>query len=1018
MKFAYRILFMINILVPIIVYAGTSGKIVGKVTDFETGQPLPGVTVMIEGTNMGAATQLDGTYTILNVPAGTYSLRFSMVGYARTVVQSVRVEIDLTTTVNVQLKASEVITHEVVISAQRPVVTKDVSASEFNIQTRHVQTLPAQTVTDVLTLQAGVEWSSSGIIVRGGGANQTVVMVDGFRMNDERSNIPYSAFGLANTQEIQLQTGGFNAEYGNVRSGVVNVITREGDNNRYSGTINISYAPPQQKHFGLSPYDPASYFNRPYTDPAVCWTGTNNGAWDAYTRSSYPAFQGWILVAQKTLQAGDSTKFLTPTAAQRIWEWQRRRAGDIAQPDYNLDAGFGGPVPIIGQYLGNLRFYLSHFRERDMFVVPLSRDAYTDNHTELKLNSDITPRMKLTMIGIYGEDNSVSPYEWTTVPTGYLMRSQSEVARLLTSSDGMNVLYMPGRYSPSSIYRYVVGLTITHMLTNNTFYDLTLQRSQSRYNTFQLPTRDTSKIYQPVPGYFVDEAPYGYWGYSLGGIDGVLSMGGWMNLGRDQSVISTSSLLFSITSQLGKFNQVKSGLQVYYDDLNVKSGTYSPSMSTWTRSLVYHVWPYRIGAYVQDKLEFEGFIANLGLRWDYSNPNSSYLNLNPYDPLFSAGLGNQIDQKAPKDKARSQSYLSPRLGISHPITENSKLYFNYGHFVSEPSSSYRYLLQRESNGQVDYIGNPNMSYEKTIAYELGFEQNVLGQFLLHVAAYYKDITNQPGWILFQNINTSVNYREAANNNYADIRGFELTLSKVTGGWVRGFLNYTYEVASNGYFGLTQYYQDINKQRQYLMLNPQEIKPVPTPFARANITFEAPESFGPKLAGINPLGGWSLSLLAIWKAGAHDTYNPNSIPGVSNNVQWVDYYDVDMRLARQLSDFPVRGLNMQIYLDITNLFNFKFLNMAGFVDSYDYQSYLASLCFPWEDGDKKGNDKIGDYRPAGVAYDPLEPNPNNDPAITARNNVRKAKKSYIDMPNDESMAFLNPRHVSIGLRISF
>ncbi len=1022
MKSIYVLLIAIVLGFSSHLFAGTTGKIAGKVIDTETAQPLPGVTVIIEGTSMGAATGLDGSYTILNIPPGTYKVRFNMVGYEKTTVEGVRVEIDLTSTVDIQMRPTALVTGEIVVTAERPVVAKDVSNSVVNIQTKSMETLPVETVTDVLTMQAGIQLGTNGILVRGGGANQTIYVVDGFRLNDERSDYPYTAVSLSSAQDIQLQTGGFNAEYGNVRSGVVNVITKDGDRNRYSATLNYNYAPPQQKHFGLSPYDPNSYFNRPFTDPTVCWTGTTNGAWDQNTQENYPTFQGWNAVALKMLQSNDSTA-LTPTGAQRLWEWQRRHTGDINQPDYTIDAGFGGPVPFISQQLGNLRFYLSYFGEQNMFVVPLSRAALTDNHTELKLNADITPNMKLTVMGLYGENNTVSPYDWTTVPNGSGLAFASDPAAYLSSSNGMNILYMPDYYSPESIYRYVLGATLTDVLSPTTFLDISIQRNQSRYNVFQVGLRDTSKIYQPVPGYYVDESPYGYWGYSTGAIDGVTSTGGWMNLGRDQSINSTTSLLFSITSQLDKYNQVKAGFQLYYDDDNINSGTYSPSMSTWTRGLVYHIYPYRLGAYGQDKLEFQGFIANLGVRVDYSNPNTYFYDPGSYSSLFSAGQGNQITVNAPAQKATPDFYISPRLGISHPITEDSKLYFNYGHFVSEPASAYRFQIQRESNGQVDNMANPNLAYEKTISYELGYEQNIFNMFLLHLAAYYKDVSAQPGYVLYQNINTSVNYYEASSNNYADIRGFEASLYKVTGGWIRGFINYTYDVGTSGLFGYTEYYQDINKERAYLLQNPSQSngrlnKPVPQPYANANIEIITPDNFGPVMGGTNPLGGWSLSILANWNAGAYTTYNPAGIPGVLNNVQWVDYYDVDMRLAKDFRAFPIRGLDFQLYMDITNVFNFKFLNYDGFVDSYDWQNYLASLRFPFETGIQQGNDRIGDYRPLGVAYDPLQPNPNNDPTIAAANNRRIATKSYIHMPEDESMAFLNPRRFSFGIRVNF
>jgi hypothetical protein len=115
---------------------------------------------------------------------------------------------------------------------------------------------------------------------------------------------------------------------------------------------------------------------------------------------------------------------------------------------------------------------------------------------------------------------------------------------------------------------------------------------------------------------------------------------------------------------------------------------------------------------------------------------------------------------------------------------------------------------------------------------------------------------------------------------------------------------------------------------------------------------------------------------------------------------------------------LRGYEVQLYMDVQNVFNVKFLNYAGFADSYDYQDYLASLCFSWMDGDKKGDDRIGEFRSDDVAYDPLEPNPNNDPAISARNQIRKDNKSYIDMPNISSTTFLNPRNWLFGVRVSF
>ena len=1005
-----------------ICFAGTTGKIAGTVIDSDSHAPLPGANIMIAGTSMGAASDANGQFVILHVPPGRYTLIASVIGYQKQQIADVQVQIDLTTTVSFRLSQQVLTAETVTIVAERPLVTPDISNSQMNIDARAIETLPVQTVKQVLSLQAGIQQGREGIEIRGGGANQTGFMIDGLSLNDERANIPYAAISMSAVQEIQIQTGGFNAEYGNIRSGLVNVVTREGARDRYHASAIIRYTPAGPKHFGSSVYDRNSYFNRPYLDPAVCWTGTNNGAWDDYLQRQYPQFEGWNAVSQATLQDDDPTNDLSPEAAQRLYLWQHRRNGDIRKPDYVIDAGLGGPVPVIGEQLGDMRFFVSHFREQEMFVYPLSRDHYAESHTQLKLTSDVTTALKLTFTGLYGEIHSVSPYSWKTTPTGRVLRDPAEIVGLLNSSSGASVLYMPGYYSPSSIYRTMVGLKLTHILNERTFYETSLQHIINRYHTFQMAERDTSRVYEPVPGYFVDEAPYGYWGYGAVGVEG-MSMGGWMNLGRDKSINTTTRFRFDLTSQVNFRNQIKTGIDITYNDYNIRSSTYSPSMSTWTRSMNYRVFPFRIGLYAQDKLEFQGFIANIGLRLDYYDANTHRYLLDKYDKYFKAGYGNAIEQTVPTEKTKPDWDISPRLGISHPITVNSKLYFNYGHFRSEPASSYRFRLQRESNGLVTSIGDPGLALEKTVAYELGFTQNIRNTLLLNLAAYYKDVTNQPGWINYRSIDNSVQYARAANNNYADIRGFEVTLTKQTGRWITGFINYTYDVRTSGYFDLTYYYENPTEQRNYLRLNPYQSRPQPRPFARMSLDIHTPVDIGPAIGQLHPLANWNVNLLGEWRTGRYETFNPNSIPGVVDNIQWKDYYNLDMRIARL---FQPGKYEVQLYIDISNVFNYKYMtagrfnyrSYAGFADARDYNAYLTSLNFSWETGVEHGNDRPGDYRPLDVPYDPLEPNPDNDPAIRERNERRKETKSYIDNPNITSLMFLNPRAVTFGVRISF
>lgn len=1005
---------ILSLMIQQLLFAGITGKIVGTVTDAQSGEALPGANVIIEGTTIGCAADQDGNFVILNVPPGNYTVKVTMMGYKAVTVTAVNVTMNLTTNLDIRLQKEVLGLGEVVVVAERPVVVREISNSQMTIQSENLITLPVNKVDRVLTLQAGIESGSMGIIIRGGDANQTVLMVDGLSMNDERMNNPYMAVSLGSVEEIQVQTGGFNAEYGQARSGVVNIVTREGQRSRYSGSISFNYSPAAPKHFGVSVYDKMSYFNRPFFDPEVCWTGTTSGAWSGFMQNQYYKFEGWNQVAQATLEDNDPNNDLTPTAAQRLFEWYHRRQGDIKKPDYIMDIGFGGPIPFTNNRWGNPRFYLSHYRLRDMFVIPLSRDAWDENHTQLKVTFDVTPAMKLMLSGLYGEEYSVSPYTWTVTPTGRLLRDQGEIANLTNSDNrGLMVPYMPGWYSPGAIYHQVYGAKLTHTLSPRSLYEVRLQYKYSRHNVRQIRERDTTKKYEIIPGYFVDEAPYGFSSDGTSG-PGSVHLGGWMNLGRDSTQNATTILAFDYTSQINIRNQLKTGFEFVYNDFNVKSACISPVMLSWTRYMIYRVYPYRLGVYLQDQMDYEGFVANFGLRLDYSDGNTQTYVLDPYSKYFSSELGAQIETSAPTKRAKPDLAISPRLGVSHPITKDSKLYFNYGHFRSEPYSSYRFRLQRDGSNRMEYFGDPNMMLEKTVAYELGYEQGLFNQLLLKIAAYYKDVTGQPGWILYRGL-ANVQYYKAANNNFADIRGFEITLNKRLGQWITGFVNYTYDIRSSGYFGYLEYDEDPQLQREYLRQNPTLTRRHPAPYARLNLDCHTPMDFGPDWAGLKPLGGWNLNLLATWRAGSYETYNPQNLPGVVDDVRWLDYENVDMRLTKA---FKFKNFALQLFVDITNLFNYKYMSEAGFADIYDRRAYLESLNFSWEKGVEHGNDRLGMYRPANVAYDPLEPNPNNDPEIAARNEQRKKTKSYIDNPNITSLTFLNPRDITFGIRLSF
>ncbi len=222
--------------------AGTTGKITGTVRERGKGA-LPGVTVIVEGTRFGAIADDQGRYTILNVPGGTYVVRGKIIGYADYIANNVQVTPDFTTEINLEMATDAIQQAPVIVESTRPLIQKDATGTARFLSKADIQNLPTRGYRDAASLQTGVvnfarsydprgvereSQNTSTLIVRGGRANEVAYYVDGFSQQDPLTG--YSTTNIANNaiEEVVVLTGGFNAEYGKVSSGVVNVITREG----------------------------------------------------------------------------------------------------------------------------------------------------------------------------------------------------------------------------------------------------------------------------------------------------------------------------------------------------------------------------------------------------------------------------------------------------------------------------------------------------------------------------------------------------------------------------------------------------------------------------------------------------------------------------------------------------------------------------------------------------------------------------------------------------------------------
>ena len=223
-------------------YAGVTGKIAGRIVDAETNAPLVGVNVMIEGTTMGAATDINGYYVILNVPVGLYRVQASMMGYTKTIVENVKVSIDITTKVDFSL-SSEVleVSEGVTIVAERALIQQDEVSTRHFVTAEEIETRPIDSFQEIARRQAGVV----GNHFRGGRSGEVLVLIDGIPVKDPAGTYSGNLGGFTadipeyGIQEMEVSLGGFGAEYGNVQSGILNLALKEGRQS-YAGRLRFT----------------------------------------------------------------------------------------------------------------------------------------------------------------------------------------------------------------------------------------------------------------------------------------------------------------------------------------------------------------------------------------------------------------------------------------------------------------------------------------------------------------------------------------------------------------------------------------------------------------------------------------------------------------------------------------------------------------------------------------------------------------------------------------------------------
>ena len=372
-----------------------------------------------------------------------------------------------------------------------------------------------------------------------------------------------------------------------------------------------------------------------------------------------------------------------------------------------------------------------------------------------------------------------------------------------------------------------------------------------------------------------------------------------------------------MTSQLNKNHELKFGAQLRTYDIAMNSfsilrdssryriATIAPAGSNSNNSYVKN--PIEISAYVQDKMEFESIVLNVGLRYDYFNSNSQYSTNIFYPTPNDPSLPSSVEESSLLADAEAKHQFSPRLGVSFPITDQGIIHFSYGHFFQLPSLSYLYTNPefKYSVGAPTY-GNSNLNPERTITYELGLQQQLAENVAFNVTGYYKDVRDLLATQQIR-VSGSQTYYTYVNKDYGNIQGIIFSFTKRrTADDIWGLtLDYTFQVSEGNDVNADAFFLDLSSGDQT------EKVPVPLDWDKShqlNGTFTVGE-----------LGNWNIALIGRFASGL--PYTPllyeKQVILTRNSDRRPEYLRFDF-LAEKT--FQVSSLNLVLFLKVYNLFD--------------------------------------------------------------------------------------------------
>ena len=756
----------------VLLTAGQTGKIAGRVTDSGSGEPLVGCNVLISGTSSGAATDANGEYFIINLTPGSYVVEFSMIGYASYTSEGVNVNIDVTTPVDAALTTEAVELAGVSVTAERPAIENTLTSSKQIVSGDMMAAMAVTDVNDVVKTLPGVTEFRGELHIRGGRSGEVMYLVDGASVTNAVMGGQAIPVNPSMVGELQLITGTFNAEYGQAMSGLFNTVLRV-PTPGFHASLGFRTSL-HQGHFtadkgdfqGKNVYAEAEILS--VVDATGNYTTAVEGT--DYTKGTYGE--------KKTIMDFSAGFGADPFGAYfslRTLDDPGRLPGlakDLMSMQAKVNYQLGGNLKLSAETM---------IISRNSFYDPTYDSERMDAGMDIwqwVMALDQYPRTEenTTQFGITA-NYVMSPSTNINVRLDMMMRTQEDGAK---SSDGKFVDFVDNKQvTANSMYNGAEGPNHTKVMEHgaaaNAWYSL-----ENVYGHYFKSEETTTTI-------------------------GVHATNQYNN-----------RHLLKAGFDYRMFNIDRSGHDVWYG----RTLGFTEENPRLQQNSFGDAKPTEIAAYVQDQMEFNDMILNLGLRFDGFNAGSDKgywatdtddmaadPTLNPFDPS---------KRKATEMKTQ----ISPRLGVSFPLGDDMAFRYSYGSFFERP---FLYRLLNNHMAQMDggtesgffiYLGNANLDPKKTSKYEMGLQYSVSDNLKLDVAGYYKDISNlaasqevyavpyqddgtghdnEAGWGTDDTFEAA-HYSFMVSDHYGNIRGLEMSLSQAGQSGLTGRASYTYSIA--------------------------------------------------------------------------------------------------------------------------------------------------------------------------------------------------------------------------------